>query len=203
MDTIKDHIIWDNFRLGSTDALEIIYEENYKPLFHYGAKFTKDDALIKDTIQELFIELINSGEKLARTYNIRFYLLGALRNKLQHQLALDLKIKSGHIDEAAFSLIEPIEAELIKKETEENTKLKIISAIKKLSVKQQEIIYLRFYNDMPFNEIANLLEVKIQTVRNLLNRAIKSLKDDFDNNQIHKQMFLFVLNMEFRPEFPS
>lgn len=194
-ENIKDQMIWDNFREGSKSALEIIYTDNYSPLFYYGRKFTKEDDLIKDTIQELFIELIQSGKKLSGTYNIRFYLLRALRNKLLHQLSVISKMKTGQVHKAGFSILEPIEAQLIEKEIEEGRRKQILSAIKKLSVKQQEIIYLRFYRDLSYPEIADLFEVNIQTVRNLLSRAIKSLREDLENDKLGQQMVLFVFNL--------
>lgn len=193
--TVKDQIIWNSFREGNKEALEIIYEENYSSLFHYGLKFTSDEDLVKDLIHELFIDLIDSGEKLSATDNIRFYLLKAMRNKLSKHLAANLKLKSDQLDASGFTLVESIENQLIKKEMEENARTQIIASVSKLSKKQQEIIYLRFYNDMSYQKIAELFEVKIQTVRNLMSRAIQSLKDDLEKNKIDKQIILFILNL--------
>jgi len=189
--TIKDLIIWDSFREGNSKALELIYEENYSPLFYYALKFTKDQYLIKDLIQELFVELINSGEKLSRTDNIRVYLLKALRNKIRAQSARTAKRQSRLAGYAEFDLLDSVEARIIKKETDETIQNRITSAIKQLSPKQQEVIYLRFYHDMPFTEIAALFEVNIQTVRNLLTRAITQLKEYLGKTQI----ILFLLNL--------
>lgn len=191
--TIKDLIIWDSFREGNSKALELVYEGNYSPLFYYALKFTNDRDLIKDLIQELFVELINSGKKLSRTDNIRVYLLKALRNKILSQLAREAKRQSRLSDAVEFNLLDSVEARLIKKETDENIRHRITSAIKKLSPKQQEVIYLRFYHDMPFTEIAGLFEVNVQTVRNLLTRAITQLKEDL--GKINKQMILFLLTL--------
>ncbi len=192
---VKDQIIWDSFRKGKKEALEIIYEENYSLLFHYGLKFTSDEELVKDLVHELFIDLIDSCEKLSATDNIRLYLLKAMRNKLSKQLAADLKLKKDGVEMPGFTLVESIENQLIKKEMEENARKQIISSVGKLSKKQQEIIYLRFYNDLSYQKIAELFEVKIQTVRNLMSRAIQSLKEDLEKKTIDKQIILFVLNL--------
>lgn len=193
---IKELIIWDNFREGNKDALEVIYEDNYTPLYYYGMKFTKDKDLVKDVIQELFIELIDSGEKLARTDNIRAYLLKALRYKLFFLLTKKMKMKSDCSANAEFNLVESIENQLIREEVEQKTQILIISAIKKLTSKQQEVIYLRFYNDMPFQDIADLFDTKIQTVRNLISRAITQLKEDFERQNISREMIFLVLNLQ-------
>jgi RNA polymerase sigma factor (sigma-70 family) len=192
---LQDLIIWDNFREGNKEALEIIYEDNYSPLYYYALKFTNDKDLIKDLIQELFVELIDSGKKLARTDNVRVYLLKALRNKLLFQIAKKVKQQSRLPDHAEFNLLDSIETQLIKKEIDEDIQIRITSAVKKLSPKQQEIIYLRFYNDMPYPEIASLFDTKVQTVRNLLTRAISQLKEELENKNVSRKMILFVLSL--------
>ncbi len=192
---LKNQIIWDNFRNGSKEALESIYEDNYASLYHYGKKFSQDRDLIKDLIQELFIELIDSGSRLSKTDNIRFYLLKALRNKILKQLSGNSKFSDKLEESAKFNLIDSIEGQLIKEEVEAQIQNQIITAIKRLTIKQQEIIYLRFYKDLSYNEIANLFDVEIQTVRNLISRAINSLKEDFQKSNIGKNLILFVLGL--------
>ncbi len=122
-DDPQDQIIWNACREGSKDALEFIYENHHSALKYYGLKFKNDESLISDLIQELFIELIDSGKKLALTSNIRFYLLSALRNKLYNQFSKESKRETSKYEEFDYSIIESIES---------------------LSKKQQEIIYLRF-----------------------------------------------------------
>lgn len=192
---LKNQIVWDEFRKGSKMALETIYEDNYASLYHYGLKFTQDNDLIKDLIHELFIELIDSGSRLSRTDNIRYYLLKSLRNKLLKQLSEKSKFTHKLTESAGFNLVDSIESQLIKNEVEEQLRNQVTTAIKKLSVKQQEIIYLRFYSDISYQEIAALFDVNIQTVRNLMSRAINSLKDDLQNNNLSKHLILFVLNL--------
>jgi RNA polymerase sigma factor (sigma-70 family) len=192
IEDLKNQIIWDNFREGNKKALEIIYEDNYPSLFHYGLKFTPDENLVKDLIHELFIELIDSRDNLSATDNIRFYLLKALRNKLSKHFLSSLKEKANQVVSADFSFVESIETQLIKKEIEEGIRARILASVKKLSEKQQEIIYLRFYNDMSYQMIADIFQVKVQTVRNLMFRAIQSLKEDFEKGELDKQMILFV-----------
>lgn len=191
-----DRLVWDSFRQGSKEALEFIYAENYSSLFHYGLKFEPNDEVVKDLIHELFVDLIDSGTKLSSTDNIRFYLLRALRNKIQKQLSGKVHpITSADTIITEFSLSDSIEVQLIKTEIEAELKQQIMESVSRLSEKQQEIIYLRFYNDMSYQHIADLFGVKIQTVRNLMSRAIASLKEDIENNSINRHIILFVLKL--------
>jgi RNA polymerase sigma factor (sigma-70 family) len=196
LEEIKNKIIWDEFRNGSKIALSFIYEENYSSLNYYGLKFTTDKELVKDLIQELFVELIDSGLNLSSTDNIRFYLLKALRYKLTNHITRISKYTHTDLRVLEFSFLDSIENQLIKKEVETDLQVKMKNAICKLSEKQQEIIYLRFFNDLSYPEIAKLFGVEMQTVRNLMSRAIKTLKDDL-NNGIGKSLILMVLRSRF------
>jgi RNA polymerase sigma factor (sigma-70 family) len=196
LEEIKNKIIWDEFRNGSKIALSFIYEENYSSLNYYGLKFTTDKELVKDLIQELFVELIDSGLNLSSTDNIRFYLLKALRYKLTNHITRISKYTHTDLRILEFSFLDSIENQLIKKEVETDLQVKMKNAICKLSEKQQEIIYLRFFNDLSYTEIAKLFGVEMQTVRNLMSRAIKTLKDDL-NNGIGKSLILMVLRSRF------
>jgi len=118
-----------------------------------------------------------------------------LRNKLIRQLSENSKFSNKLEESAIFNLIDSIESQLIKTEVEEQLKKQIITAVNKLSVKQQEIIYLRFYKDLSYHEIADLFNVEIQTARNLISRAIKLLKEDFQNNNTGNNLILFVLGL--------
>lgn len=196
-DKVKNQFIWAEFRKGNKKALEIIYKDYYSSLYNYGMKFNKDQNLVKDLIHELFVELIESVTKLSDTDNILFYLLRALRNKMvKHQL-INRKLTDAINENKDFNLTESIENQLIKNETEEQLKKTIIGAVKKLSDRQQEIIYLRFYCNLSYSEIAELFNANIQSCRNLMTRAIGSLKDEL-NNKLNESVILFLIKRTCR-----
>lgn len=186
-----NQLIWDEFRKGSNEALEIIYQDNYPLLYHYGMKFYKDADLVKDLIQELFMELIDSGTKLSRTDNILFYLIRAFRNKVTRHLSEQSRFSSISDGFKEFSLTESIETQLIKSETDQLSREQVTDAIKKLSPKQQEIIYLRFYCDLSYEEISTLFDVNVQTGRNLMSRAISTLKQELIQKRLRENLILF------------
>ncbi|MFV0592573.1 MAG: RNA polymerase sigma factor, partial [Draconibacterium sp.] len=75
----EDKQIWDDFRKGKADALSHIYFHYAQFLFRYGRKFSQDEEMIKDIIQDLFYYLISARENLGSTDNIRFYLMASFR----------------------------------------------------------------------------------------------------------------------------
>ena len=55
---IQPELIWmQRLREGNEEALASLMRMYYDALYSYASRFTKDDALIKDCIQEVFISL--------------------------------------------------------------------------------------------------------------------------------------------------
>src|ERR1700754_5107003 len=75
-------LLWLQFKNGDREAFAVLYEKFIIPLIAYGTKLCPDRELLKDQIQELFVELWNSRENLSIPGATRFYLLKALRYKL-------------------------------------------------------------------------------------------------------------------------
>ena len=67
-------------------ALAAIIRKYYASLYNYAARFTQDDALIKDCIQEVFISLWQRRETAASILSPKYYLLRAVKNKVLKSL---------------------------------------------------------------------------------------------------------------------
>ena len=178
MKLISNVKIWDDFRKGSDEALSEIYFQNIQKLFHYGKKFTNNEELIKDTIQELFIDLIDSRQKLGKKDNISFYLFASLRRKLHRQTQKNNLFVYTEEDE---KLIEnengfSTEDEIIHKESLTQRETNIKMALSKLSIKQREILYYKYTCDFSYDEICELMSLKYDSARKQVTRALKSLR---------------------------
>ncbi|WP_431209650.1 RNA polymerase sigma factor [Puia sp. P3] len=78
---------WSSLKRGDKKALENLYRAHVQSMISYGQKITSDVELIKDSIQDLFIELCKSRQTLADIVQPKFYLFRALRNKLSKSLS--------------------------------------------------------------------------------------------------------------------
>ena len=91
--TANDIKLWEDFKKGEKYALSHIYYQYANLLFFYGKKFTTDDELIKDSIQDLFFDLIRTRATLGNTDHIYFYLIKSLRRRLLQSLNGNKNIK--------------------------------------------------------------------------------------------------------------
>lgn len=60
---------------------------------------------------------------------------------------------------------------------------KILNAMKELDDKSQEIIYLKFVDEKTYQEIAEMLHISIDTVRQRCSRALKILKTNLNSEE--------------------
>jgi RNA polymerase sigma factor (sigma-70 family) len=74
---------------------------------------------------------------------------------------------------------EYIELAIISKEEEILVRRNLIRVLKKLPQRQREAIYLRFYHNLPYETIASMMDMNYQSILNLVQRALNSLRKEF------------------------
>jgi RNA polymerase sigma factor (sigma-70 family) len=191
-----DRMKWDRFRKGDDQALAEIYAEYAGSLYVYGQKLTGNRVLVEDALHDLFIDLIRNRRTIGQTTNIQFYLLKAFRRKLTRQLKKEYRYADGQITESRFDIRYSVEEELIGKETSDQNIRDLAAAIEKLSPRQKEAIYLRFQKELDYPEIAGILGMGTEASRNLIYRAVKSLRETL--RTIHAGTILFFFYKKIR-----
>lgn len=173
----RDEKIWNDFRKGESYALSHIYCQHVQLLFRYGKKFSKDDELIKDTIQDLFYDLIESRENLGETNNIKFYLIASFRRKLARNNKNQLSfIKGGTEKRMEAEIVYSAEQEIISKEEATHQDKMMQKGLMELSPKQREILFYRFQCNLGYKQICEIMSLKYDSARKQVFRALKALK---------------------------
>ncbi|WP_299666553.1 sigma-70 family RNA polymerase sigma factor [uncultured Polaribacter sp.] len=173
----NDLQLWQEFQTGSESAFATIYEQNVALLYSYGLKLVFDKELVKDMTQDLFIELWNSKERLARVQSIKAYLYKSLRRKLiksssKQKKRFDKSKDVSNLDKKTPSA----EISLIEKQLFDEKRDALNKAITTLSERQREIIYLKFYGRLGYNEIGEIMSLDKKSAYNLMARTVKILK---------------------------
>ena len=71
--------LWIQLRKGDTGAYGSLVKLYYQDLFKYGSSFTRDEELVKDCMQDLFLSLWKNRETIRDTAFVKYYLLKSLR----------------------------------------------------------------------------------------------------------------------------
>jgi RNA polymerase sigma factor (sigma-70 family) len=170
----EDILLWESFRKGDREAFATLFRNNYELLFRYGGKFTTSTSQLEDSIQELFVELWQAKSRNT-VVSVRSYLLKALKYKLLKTYRQSRITLSAGDNDGTFEFSH--EHFLVAGEEEAERKRLVIHALEQLSDRQKEIIYLKFYQNLSYEEVSEIMNINYQVARNLLYQAIKSLKN--------------------------
>jgi len=176
--TADDSELWDLFRAGDEFAYTRLIKKYSKMLFNYGFRICQDRDFVKDCVQDVFLELWNRRLKISATQAVKWYLFKAVRLRIFREQS---KWNAGEaLDESYEFLVEfNIESKMITdlEVVELSNKIKLI--LNALPTRQREIMYLRFYEGLDFDNIAQIMDISKQSVHNLLQKAYKNFRSEW------------------------
>jgi RNA polymerase sigma-70 factor, ECF subfamily len=162
---ISDEALMLEFQQGSREAFEELFARYREPLYGFFRRRLASKDRAEDLAQETFLAVIRSAMRyepraLVKTYfyGIALKLLAAERRKLSGN--------EPQIDEH----YEPAE------DGQSEEALWVRQALEKLDAGEREILMLREYEQLSYEEIAELLRLPVNTVRSRLFRSRMALK---------------------------
>jgi RNA polymerase sigma-70 factor (ECF subfamily) len=174
----------------SPEAFGQLYEQNYPAILNYCIRRTGNVELAQDITAETFIKALKNIGRFkwhgipfsAWLYRIASNeLTGYFRKKSYKTVSLDYLQESQGFEPASFH--EP-DDELITAEEELARHQKFLACrqeVSKLPLKYQEVIALRFFEEKSLKEIAEILGKREGTVKSLLHRGLKRLRNQLSN----------------------
>lgn len=187
---------WSNFKGGDFASLGILFETHYQELFYYGIKIVAMPELVKDTIQDLFTDVWERRAKMADVDNFKAYLIISLRRELVRRISKTRKQASADpliLLQFSFSAEDFL---ILDEENRANSGI-LSKSMGDLTERQREVILLRFFHGLDFPEISKVLEMNVQSVRNLLFRALDKIRKDMADQGVagveNVEMFLWFV----------
>ncbi|ETN93895.1 RNA polymerase sigma factor, sigma-70 family [Zhouia amylolytica] len=176
----KDIDLWTDMKFGDKGAFNQIFEEHVHYLTNYGKTFTADWDLVDDCIQEVFCRIWILRKELKTTDNIRFYLMASFRNELMKSLQkrkkFNLIASWSELDAKAATFDMSAENLMFLENNDGRLSQKIKEIFIKLTSRQKEIIYLKYYNELSFEEISQVMQISKKAVYNALSKAMMTLR---------------------------
>jgi RNA polymerase sigma factor (sigma-70 family) len=176
--SIDDEALWVNLKAGSELAFSILYSRYVNRLFNYGMNSCKDRELVKDCLQELFTRLWTKHETLGVAGSVNYYLFKSFRRLLIGRLIANRKFSLPFKGESrsAFEFVPPYEDSIIEGEVKYR-QLEILKfSINRLTKRQREAIFLKFYNELSYHEVSSIMELRVDSVYNLISKALDVLR---------------------------
>lgn len=188
--------IWQAFKKGDLEAFEYIFNRYVQFLFNFGDRICKQEDLVEDAVQELFIEIWEKKANLGEVKSIKFYLTKSLQRKILRKLHKEhLWVNEddwSHLNND--DLIEfSYENQLIAGQIDQEQQAKLQKALSTLSENQRKALYLKYYNQLSYEEIAELMALSVKAVYDLIYQALKSLRKIFEKSLFSWFLFFCLL----------
>jgi RNA polymerase sigma factor (sigma-70 family) len=176
MGSESEVVLWASLKQGEWEAYTELYNIYFLPLSNYGHKFTRDRTLIEDATHDLFVRLWSSRQQLGDPVSVKNYLFKAMRNIILRKMKVrdrmtDLEGQQYPVYFPIAFTQNPAPADLESREL----RARLQTYINGLPPRQQEIVYLRFYEGLSYEEIADIMSISINSTYKLLYKALHNL----------------------------
>ncbi len=189
---------WQACKKGDKKAYAFIYRMYYSRLYVYGCRFTRQHNLVEDCIQDIFTNFWVGREKFADVHTFQSYLFVSFRNNLLRNIGQQIKFVTKIYSEDTHNFELEISAEKVRIDTEKmyEQKVRLNDVLNKLTDRQKEIIFLKFYANLPYEEIADMLGISIKATYKLFARAISELRQTYQKklSSLLLSITLFMLS---------
>lgn len=169
--------LWSDIRNGNVTAFTNLYKAYYQFLFSYGFKVSGNKDMTKDWIHEIFLELWNRHEQLPAVEHVGFYLKTWLKRKIMRGLPRE-QMAAIRAMEASDNLYSghSYEELLVQLQTSREVKQQVEKAMTQLSPRQLEVIRMKFFEEMSYEQIAAATHAAPRTVYNQVYESLKALR---------------------------
>ena len=174
-DVAEDRQLLSRARQQNKDALRIIYERYFPPIFQFIQLRVNSREQARDIAADVFLDFMMAlrGRTSPHT-NLRGWLFRVARNKVyEHygkqkkslEIALEEWVPNQHDDSPESQLLNVMRIEQVR------------TALGKLKDEQQEVILLRFGQALDLQETADIMNKSVSAIKSLQFRAIQNLRD--------------------------
>lgn len=179
--TLEEPALWQAFKQGDRYAYEALLERYYPFLLNYGTRFQKDREFVKDCLHDLLLDLWSKRDNLDDVRVIKMYLLKSLRRKLlrESQRLRWFREANEVPEDYDFEVQFAIESYLISNEAKHEDLQKLRHSIAKLTKRQREAVYLRFYQEMEYEDIAGIMAINYHSAVNLIYESLRMLRKNW------------------------
>jgi len=175
---INDNALWKEFKDGNHLAFATLYDTYADILFRYGCSISRDSQMVEDAIQDIFIYLWNNRKTTGNVDNVKHYLLKVLRHDLLRKIKKETATANTlefHKEEFINQCLTSYQEEL-SHQNYESIELRLRQLVNLLDGRQREVLYLRLFQAMSYEQIASILEIDIKYTYNIFSKAIHQLK---------------------------
>ena len=169
--SLDDRKLLDRWRDGDMSAGDALFQRHYDSLYNFFANKVEDE--IQDLVQNTFTACVNNRDSFRGQSSVRTYLFAIARNQLRGYLRRLVKDHE-RLDYSVTSLMDLGITPRTRLDRDQEHGL-LRCALRSLPLEQQELLELKYWEDMSSPELSQVLGISEDAVHARLSRARKSL----------------------------
>ena len=186
---LSDKVLLNNYLSGDSAAISQLIDRHSRRVRDYIRMMVKDADIADDIAQETFIKAVSVIDEGRYTDNGKFlsWVLRIAHNRVLDHFRREKASRQINETEAGYDVIgtmrfsEPTaEDNMVLGEVEQTVR----NLIDQLPEEQQEVVRLRYYSKLSFQEIAEQTEVSINTALGRMRYALINLRRMIKENNI-------------------
>ncbi|TKG95336.1 RNA polymerase sigma-70 factor [Puteibacter caeruleilacunae] len=174
----------DTTGLKNLEEFKQFFEDNYQVATMVAMRYVDRVEIAEDLTQEVFMSMWMRRDSLQLKSSLKNYLFSAVKKSALKYLerekgnttSLNEAIKVEDADEANYS--------------KEELAVKVAEAIENLPTQCRRVFKLAYYDELSYNEIAEELEISVNTVKTQIKQAYRSLREQL-SRYVFNLFFLF------------
>jgi RNA polymerase sigma-70 factor (ECF subfamily) len=174
---LNDLQILEKLKEGDPLAYNQLFDKYYMPLCVYSLKYCDSFPLAEDIVQDLFVKLWDEKIYLKFDNAISPYLFKAVKNNTLQLIKKETKFVFQDIENVVNNLMEE---EPLDFATLEEEKKKLFEQVEALPEKSKEVFKAIVLDNMKYKEVAEHLDISVNTVKTHYARALKQLRFKLD-----------------------
>lgn len=179
---VTDEELALSYTNGSNRAFDILLERNQSKLFSYILFVVRDREQANDLFQETFVKIITKLQEGKYTTTGKF---GAWIMRIAHNVIMDWyrskrsdkTVEQGNDNDLSkFSPADLLDLNVENRYVNDQVMSDVKKIMNLLPATQREVVFMRFYQDLSFKEIAELTNVSINTALGRMRYAILNMR---------------------------
>lgn len=166
---------------GDTEAYCLLFRKYNRKLLYYLRRLLDEPADADDVLQDVWLSVLRQIGKLKEPRAFRTWLYRIARN---HAISrLRKKRKTGNLTQAEeVELVDDVES-VDDDVIQQYSAASVHQALGKLGARHRDVLTLRFLEQLSYDEIANIVDCSVGTIRSRIHYAKKKLKEILTNHE--------------------
>lgn len=181
-----ENLIWNKIKAGDKQAFKLFFDKYYSSFCLYANSILDDLELSQDIVSDCFVRIWERKDKILIKTSIEKYLLLSVRNSIYSYLrsprsrTVDINLIIERLENT------PVEEYDIDKE---ETIQRVYKLIEELPEQRRRVLEMATFKGMSYKDIAEKLNISVNTVKTQLSRAYRFLREKLMNDSIILWLF--------------